>query len=542
MSMEDIISILDCTLRDGSYIVEGKFGSQSIKGIIGRLARARVDIVECGWLKDNDYEDGTVYYHQPQDAENLILKKSANTLYVAMIDWNRYDVSKLSPCDGKSIDAIRVVFPRDHVDEGLALVPQIKEKGYKVLVQAANTYGYSDLELEQLVEKVNKVHPEALSIVDTFGAMYKDDLERIMNIVHNKLDPDIKLGFHSHNNQQMSFSLAQDFIEFVIKNQRSAIVDCSLCGMGRGAGNANTELIVNYLNRKHLKNYDLDLILDTIDIYMNRFVNEYQWGYSVPFFIAGINCTHVNNIAYLQKKHYSKTRDIENIIESLTPQKRIEYDYENLENAFMKYISAETDDEKSVEELKRNIESRNVLLIGPGRTSYTESEKIFGYIEEYKPIVISINWLPNRYKYDYAFFSNIKRYEYAKDQVDDKFNTIKKIVTSNLKIERDLSVIYINYNRLLRRRWKQYDNSLFLCLGLLDQIEPKRIGIAGIDGWTETSNYSDENLESTFDRNERKEISTELKDMMKDYVKMNGSRINIDFVTKSIFDFCDNDK
>ena len=197
-----------------------------------------------------------------------------------------------------------------------------KNKGYKVFFQAANTLAYSDDDLIELAEAMNEVDPMSVSIVDTFGAMYKDDLERIVKILDEKLDTNIKLGFHSHNNQQLSFALTIDFIEMFENSERKIIVDSSLCGMGRGAGNTTTELITSYLNRKRSCNYNLDSIMESIDTYMSYFLENYHWGYSTPYFIAGLYCCHVNNIAYLLKNHRTNAKDMRNIIESLTEEER----------------------------------------------------------------------------------------------------------------------------------------------------------------------------------------------------------------------------
>ena len=528
------IQLLDCTLRDGSYIVEGNFGDQVIKGLVRRLTKAHVDIIECGWLKDYEREEGSAYFHQPSDAEPFIDSSDRNALYVAMIDYDRYNIDALEPYNGKGIEAIRVVFPKDHMDDGLALVPQIKDKGYQVMVQAANTYGYSDMELAQLAAKVNQVHPIAVSIVDTFGTMYREDLLRIMSILDNNLESDIKIGFHSHNNQQMSFSLAQDFIEVGVKKEREIILDSSLCGMGRGAGNANTELVVSFLNKKHHKDYDLDLILDTIDIYMGQFLNNYQWGYSVPLFVAGINCTHVNNIKYLQDVHHAKSRDISNTLEMLSAKDRTAYDYNKLENAYINYVKADIKDAAVIEELEEKIGLRTVLLIAPGKRATDEKDKIDQYISEKNPIIIGINWIPEMYNCDYAFFSNIRRYEYSRDQNKKKFDDQTKIILSNLGILGNENSLVVNYNRLLRRDWKHYENSLFLCLRLLNQLEVTDIAIAGFDGLSTGDDYSDRNLESTLNAEERVAFNKELVGMMEDYLRISEERVSVTFVTKSI--------
>lgn len=182
-----------------------------------------------------------------------------------------------------------------------------------------------------LAREMNQVHPVAVSVVDTFGAMYQEDLERIVQVLDCELDAGIKLGFHSHNNQQLSFALTMHFVELFKDSKRGCIVDSSLCGMGRGAGNATTELVANYLNRKQHGDYDMNQIMDAIDMYMQYFQENYTWGYSTPYFIAGMYCCHVNNIAYLLKNHRTNALDMRNIIESLSPEERRKYDYDLLE-------------------------------------------------------------------------------------------------------------------------------------------------------------------------------------------------------------------
>ena len=113
------------------------------------------------------------------------------------------------------------------------------QKGYTVFLQAANTLAYSDADLLSLAGAVSGSGASALSIVDTFGAMYEDDLERIVKVLDAQLDPSIKLDFHSHNNQQLSFSLSMHFVRMMANKDRDIIVDASLCGMGRGAGAAH---------------------------------------------------------------------------------------------------------------------------------------------------------------------------------------------------------------------------------------------------------------------------------------------------------------
>lgn len=534
------IQLLDCTLRDGAYVVEGKFGERSIAGIIKRLQDVKVDIIECGWLKDIPHEVGTTYYYTPDDLKQYMqMKKSKYSTYVAMIDYNRYDVNRLPVCDGETIDAIRIVFPKDKIEEGLSLVEPIRKKGYKVFLQAANTVGYSDWELLSLVEAVNEVDVEALSIVDTYGTMYDFDLQRILFLLNNNLRKDISIGFHSHNNQQLSYALSMQFVDDIVAlTGRKCIVDSSLCGMGRGAGNTPTELLAGYLNKQYYADYDINTLMDAIDIYMSHFLEKYRWGYSIPYMIAGTYECHVNNVAYLTKTHRTKSKDMKIIFEMLTADERHKYDYDNLEKVYAEYQNRNADDMEVKDLLIKQMSGKNLVIILPGKSSETYKEKIKSYIRESGAIVIGVNAIVTDYEYDYLFFSNGIKYEFAKDTNTVQYKEAIKIITSNIKDCGNEKEYIINYNNLQKRKWKYYDNSVIMFLRLMSVILPKTIAIAGFDGYADNNSekYAEGILEPTISQEEMNVMQEEIADMFADYVKINGEKIKIEFLTPSIFE------
>lgn len=536
--MGGIIELLDCTLRDGAYIVDGKFGTQAIRGIIKKLQDANVDIIECGWLKDSPHEEGTSFFHLPSDLQPYLVNKRDRVTYVAMIDWDRYQVDALPQCDGKTINAIRVVFPHGKHLEGIAVGREIAKKGYQVYFQAANTLMYSEQDLIVLAEEMNKVNPVGVSIVDTFGAMYHEDLERIVFVLNQTLDSQIRLGFHSHNNQQLSFALSMRFIELMRQTNRNCIVDASLCGMGRGAGNATTELVASYLNRKWQSNYDMNQILDAIDMYMPYFQENYVWGYSTPYFIAGMYCCHVNNIAYLQENHRANTQDMRNIIESLEPADRRKYDYDLLEKKYLENQNRAVDDAAVLAQLKEEFYGREILLIAPGITSKTEQEKVKSYIWDKNPMIIGVNAINTLYEYDYLFFVNSVRYEYAKESYASQFARTNKILLSNIKTNPDENERIVNFNRVVKRGWKHFDNAVINLLRLLEKLEVEQISIVGFDGFKHRYNesYADALLPTLNPDNQWDALNDEILDMFQDFQNSIKTNINIKFVTESIFD------
>ena len=531
-------SLLDCTLRDGAYITDSRFGTPAIKGIIKKMQDAGADIIECGWLKDKEHEEGSSFYHIPSDLEQYLIENRNDVLYAVMIDWDRYDVKNLPEYDGKSVDAIRVVFPLGKHREGILVGKEIRSKGYRVFFQAANTLAYSDTELIDLANCMNEFLPESLSVVDTFGAMFEEDVDRIVDILDRELKTEIKIGFHAHNNQQLAFSLSAHFIEIMESLGRSYVVDSTLCGMGRGAGNATTELVASYLNRKHNGGYDLDCVMDAIDVYMQEFMEKYNWGYSTPYFIAGMYQCHVNNIAYLLNNHRTNSKDMRNIIESLSQEDRRKYDYDLLEEKYIENQDRLVDDESGIRELKKIFEDKEILMLCPGRSLYDEKEIIEDFIKEHSPVVIGVNAIIPEYKYDYLFFVNHARYEYASQVHSLIFNNVEKILLSNIKTIKENKEIIVNYNRAVKRGWEHFDNAAICCLRLMDKLHLKSINVAGFDGFKHQYNesYADTSLPSLNPDNKWDELNDEIKDMFRDFKKSAKHISKISFITDSIFD------
>ena len=531
------IKLLDCTLRDGAYINNAEFGNPALRGIITKLQDAHVDIIECGWLKDSEYTAGTSYFHIPSDAEYYINSRSADSLYCLMIDWDRYNSDNLPVYSDGLIDAIRIVFPHGKHMEALEVGKKIREKGYKVLFQAANTLAYSERDLVELADAMNTFCPYSLSIVDTFGAMLFSDLDRISVVLDSNLNPSIKLGLHAHNNQQLAFANCIQFIDS-FNARRDIIVDSTLNGMGRGAGNATTELVAGYINRSYNGNYDMNAVMDAIDMYIQGLCEKYTWGYSTPYFIAGMYQCHVNNISYLLTNHRTNARDMRTIIESLSAEERRKYDYDLLERKYLDNQNRIVDDDAIIERLKQEVFEKKVLLIAPGKSSVIEEGKINKFIKDEYPLVIEVNAINKLYNFDYVFFTGTVRYEYARNSYPQIFNDNKKILLSNIKTKPDKDEFIVNYNLVIKRGWDHFDNAVILALRLLYKINAKDVYLCGFDGFKTRYNesYADELLPTLNPDNKWDELNEEITGMYQDFKKSVKDKMKITFLTDSVFD------
>lgn len=525
-------SLLDCTLRDGAYLVDKTFGDPIIHGIIDGLIAAKTDFVEIGFLQDEGMGEGKTVYRTSHDAEKYIPKNHNGSLFTVLADYSRYTISNLDGYTGRSFDAVRECFFKHERYDALKVCKAIKDKGYLLFVQPVDILGYTDAELVEFISRINEIEPFCLSIVDTFGSMYAEDLNRVFSLIDHNLTPNCKIGFHSHNNLQMSSALSQEFLKMSY-GKREVVVDATICGMGRGAGNTPTELVMQYLVDKMGYSYDIDAVLDIIDNYMENIRTRCEWGYSIPFFIAGCYSAHVNNIAYLKQKNGIRSKDIRYILNKIGAVKRKRYDYDLLESTYVDYLRSAIDDSTSMDNLRKTISGKSVLVLAPGRTITDYMKTIEEYIQTKDPIIIAINFIPERLKINYLYLSNIKRYSYWSKQ--EIFAKVKKILTSNIVRESHTDDV-VSFTRLIKCGFLHVDNSALMLLRLLDQLNAGEIALAGMDGFSSNryeSNYVDDSIETANTYDNPFEMNNEIIDMLRDYVHTRKNHVPLTFITPS---------
>ena len=506
--MKTSIQLLDCTLRDGGYLVDTMFGETFVKGFTRSMTDAGLNVVEVGFLKDEPHRTGsTIYNNAAQIRPYLPRQRREGVSYVCLSDYSRYHISNLEPYDGTSIDGVRACFFKKERKDVLDFCREIKRKGYKLYVQPVDILGYSDEELLDLIADVNEIGPYAFSTVDTFGSMYPEDLPRVFRLINEHLAPGVRMGFHSHNNLQMSFALSQEFARLA-NGVRDITIDATLCGMGRGAGNTNTELVASYLNSHWGAHYDLDVLLDAVDNYMGSMRSRCTWGYSVPYFLAGIYSAHVHNITYLSDKPSVRAKDMRFVLQQLPADVRKRYDYDLVDKLYASRLASTGDDSTSRNVFAKKVEGRSVLLVMPGPTSRTCADKVAAWKQAHNALTITVNQLPAEGEPlpDLCFFSNPKRYDYWKH--DPRFAQVDKVLTSNLCESEGEGQWVVNIAPLLRPGFKYADNAALLLLTLLDGCCPAAVGLAGLDGYdVDKKNFTTQDMERRFEAQQAAEIN-----------------------------------
>lgn len=529
--------LLDCTLRDGGYINDWNFGHNTLINVFERITAAGIDFIEVGFLDQRYSFDINRSIAPTSHCINEIyggLDKK-NTEIVGMIDYGTCDISQIQLCKDSILDGIRVIFKKQKKEEALSFCKELKALGYKVFSQAVSITSYNDEELNELINLVNEVRPYAVSIVDTYGLLHKNSLFHYYEVMNKHLAEDIGIGYHSHNNFQLGYANCIELMNKHGESKRELLLDGTIFGMGKGAGNAPTELLAMYMNENYEKNYDINQILEAIDVNIMEIYRKTSWGYSMKFFISASNDCHPDYVSYLLNKKTLSVKSINDILKKIEENKKLLYDKEYIEDLYVNYQKHECDDEHDYLVLSELFKEKKILVIGPGASIKEEEYKIKEYIKTDHPTIISINFIPESYLVDYLFLTNSKRYVQQATSINKYGSNIKIIATSNLTKSNGRFDYNLDYESLIDREAVFMDNSFIMLIKILLKMGVENISLAGFDGYSteRETNYFSSIMEYEFAKQKGEEINKYVNKMLKQFKK----DIILNFVTSTVYKY-----
>lgn len=333
------VSILDCTLRDGGYVNNWEFGEENIRFIREKLDEVKADVIELGFMRNEPYQPHRSIFNSVQQAADVIGQKRSGALYAVLVEMaNYFPPEMLAPRFDAGPDFVRYSFWMRCLDEAFEYASQIVDKGYHLGVQPTRVEQYSEKQFAVMCERFSKLKPYAIYIVDTFGLLTKEQLVKYARIADEYVDSGIKIGYHAHNNMQQAFSNATTFAELGLKHD--IIIDASVYGMGRGAGNLNLEMLCNYLNSFRGGSYDLEPVFEIWDKALKEIHSKLPWGYALEYFITAANQCNPNYASYLMEKKLC-IADFSRVIQSITGDDKFLYKNEKAEEFYRKCLAGE---------------------------------------------------------------------------------------------------------------------------------------------------------------------------------------------------------
>ena len=524
------LKVLDVTLRDGGCVNDFNFGQNYMEKILAAQEASGVDIIEMGYIDENkgSASGRTQYINEKVIPEGILKHKKPGVSYVAMMDYGKFNVDNLGPKTEDGIDGIRMAFHKKNRKDIIELGRKIIDKGYKFYIQPMITLRYSDAELLELINMVNTELPDAAGfyIVDSFGEMRPNDMNRILNLVDHNLVPTMTLGFHSHNNLQMSYSNAIALLQF--PTNRGLMLDGSIMGMGKGAGNLNTELLLEHLNLYYGKDYKIAPLLEVIDKVINQLHSEFYWGYAPEYYLSAANQCTPSYASHFYNKHMLPIDQVGELLAMIAPEKKISFDKNYAEEIYRQYNECKSvDDSAIVEELKKAFEGKKILLIAPGKSINDASDKID--LIEASDDVVAIGLNTKRPGNDYLLTTRKEIYDNA---VAEGLNLI---VCSNVSKGGRGNVKILNYANWIEVDERTHDSSSVIALNLLKACGVKEILLAGFDGFSANIN------ENYYDQDMRHPVNPEQVERRNSYYKnliqkVKDSGIRVEFITPSKYE------
>lgn len=524
------LKVLDVTLRDGGCVNDFNFGQPYMDSILNALEQSNVEMIELGYLDDTKgSEQGRTQYINEKVITQFFLKeKKPGIFYVAMMDYGKFNPDKLMPNDGKGIDGIRVAFHKKNCKDIIEVGQKIMEKGYAFFVQPMITLRYSDSELIELIESVNQYLPNASGfyIVDSFGEMRPNDMERILNLVDHNLIPTMTLGFHSHNNLQMSYSNAITLLNF--PTNRNLMLDCSIMGMGKGAGNLNTELLMEHLNLFYGKQYKTEPLLAVCDSVLNQIKAEHYWGYSVEYYLSAINHCTPSYASHFYNKHMLPIEQVAELLGIIREDKKISFDRNYAEELYFQYNTQKNaDDVEVIQKLNNLFAGKRIVLIAPGKTISESVEKIRTEMEQPNTISIALNNMELFYT-DYVFVTRV-------DVLSKAISEGRNVITTSKLLQKKIpGVSIIDYKKWILVDGEVQDSSGIMAINLLKSCDVGEILLAGFDGFHVNlkKNYYDKKMGHPL----TPEQAEKRNHYFKEYVKKVGKQLPLRFLTDSLYE------
>ena len=443
--------------------------------------------------------------------------------YAVMINYGEFSADLLPEAEPDD-PIIRLAFHRKNLKEAFEYINALDRKGFRYFIQPMGVLNYSDKDFIELINMTNATHAEAFYVVDSFGVLELKDFRRLIFLVDNNLRPEIMLGYHAHNNLQQAYSNAKYMIEQGLSH--SMIIDASVFGMGRGAGNLNIELFAKHLNRYYGKNYNIEPFLEVFDECLKPIFTRQFWGYSLPFYLSSIHNCHPNYALFFSEKNTLTVKSIHELLSRISEEDKIGFSKDKAAQYYNSYMDNSIDDKENVKAIHDSIGKRSILILAPGKSIIRDMETVKSFIENHNPVVIGVNRSSEEYKYDYLFVANEKRL------VDKPANVAKFIKTSNLhKILPE--TIQVNYSSYLAENTMVCDNPTLMLLNLLASMGIREVTIAGFDGFSPNpeDNYFAQGLSMGSFINSKVEknyiVSEEIHGLQK--------RIKINFLTESLY-------
>lgn len=490
-------SILDCTLRDGGYYNNWDFEPDIVQDYLESVACANIDYVELGLRNFPKLGFLGAFAYTTEDYINS-LTLPEGPVYGVMVDAKTILDSGMSidvainnlfvPAAESKIGLVRVAAHFKEVEQSGPIVKKLKELGYIVGYNLMQAGGKSaDLIAEKARTAQNWDCLDVLYFADSLGNMDSNEVRRIVGALRTHWSG--PLGIHTHNNMGKGLDNTLVAIQTDV-----TWVDSTVTGMGRGAGNTQTESLLAFFDKDDSK-YKPKPIYELVIRHFEVMQKEYGWGSSLLYFLGAQNDVHPTYIQNLLSNTHYGTDEIIGAIDYLSNlEGTTSYNGAVLDTALS--FSSNDKPVTGSKDIQGLLDNKNILVVANGPNSEKYASAIELYIKKNKPIVISINATSyiSQELIDYyvishnsKFLSEAKQYKCLNKPIilpKCRFlqSELQELEGLNL-IDYGLEVVKDNFAPKGVYTVAPYDITFAYLLGALLESEVKSISVVGFDGY-----------------------------------------------------------
>ena len=481
--------LLDCTLRDGGYINGWAFPQVFGNSLYRAVSEAGCDFIEVGFFSPGA-KDGLPWTNMDAASiEQLREGVDGGTKIAMMIDYGKVSLDEIPSSENYPVDLIRVAAPQSLAEEATVFAARLTEKGYATTVNYMGISNYSNHEILGLLKLMNRHKDEVdyFYVADSFGSLMPKRTREIFTTL--RFGTDAALGFHPHNNLQLAFANCLEAMDAGVD-----IIDGSVYGMGRGAGNLFTDAMLAYYEQKDPERYQLLPVLQFADLHMQEQREKYSWGYSLPQLLSGVFHCHPNYPTYLLREKSYTADDIYKMLSHLPEHAKARYCEDQLNHVKELYVEGLADDmdfrtSESIQQLCSKTGLKALLVCG-GHSVEQCRDEIEEFTWKNQPSVYTVNNPQAPIPVDGVFFGNRRRILQYHDRIDKGSEVIlgpeiHEGATANFSLNK---VSRVNALKLVAKEQLSYpmvlpsNSAIEAILGLV-QIGYKEIFLCGLDGY-----------------------------------------------------------
>jgi 4-hydroxy 2-oxovalerate aldolase len=291
MQFRPDIKVLDATIRDGGLVNNFFFDDEFVKNLYATNVKAGIDYMEFGYKASkeifNPDEFGKWKFCDEESIRSIVGDNDTDLKIAVMADVGRCDFKKdILPKSESVIDMIRVATYINTMPAAIEIIEHCHALGYETTcnIMAVSTAKESDIYLA--LELLGESNVDVIYLVDSYGSLYPEQI-RDLAFKYQKIASKYgkKIGIHAHNNQQLAFANTIEACTYGV-----SYLDSTMGGMGRGAGNCSTEMLMGFLKNPK---YQIVPVLKFVQNDIEKLKAQgVVWGYDIPYLCTGILNVH----------------------------------------------------------------------------------------------------------------------------------------------------------------------------------------------------------------------------------------------------------